>query len=618
VMSFYGPPTPEDDTQRLWVKLGTRQGFSSIISQVTRIPKAVLEYPKSYLSRDVGKPWEHYSVAQKMSWAANRECTRVEDLAYCLLGLFGINMPLLYGEREHAFFRLQVEIFNSTDDHSLLAWSIPKHGYGMERELGPWTITSVFAPTAKYFEHCGNISRLHDELDESSSLTKKGVRISIPVEAESESPSWNLARKYSPVPTYRVALNCSWGEESHLGSGFLPSRISLLLIKAVEKQTIRQPSRSFPCSYNRLLAPGHLLAAPERSTGSSNDELASNPRFDPFQIIFLPVRMHHVAKQEFEQRVVAEEPINFYVDGLPWAIPLVPSYAAPPPSMDSFRASGRNTFGYEIVDHSYFTFDTVYPRIFNLDPVASYLYPKVFTSRVYMDEASSSRLSRKDNGLVIRGGHPIPVWKSADMGMISSFSLTGHTLFRVKVKKKGSSPPEGFSILCTITRPYKGARASYELEVRPDGVNLTRSRIFGYANVEDINGSTADIDCELISDLIVSVELLSTQSWVHPRGTVPEGLGYHLHLKLSIRFRRASDWDHKAHREMQLWGLDTQEPWADALGLMSNKAAEVFKAAKLEQERARMPVSVPLGPLPYYYDAKTQPPPYRYAQPPRA
>jgi hypothetical protein len=55
--------------------------------------------------------------------AANRETTRPEDLAYSLLGLFGVNMPILYGEGErNAFFRLQVMIFQSFSDHSILAW----------------------------------------------------------------------------------------------------------------------------------------------------------------------------------------------------------------------------------------------------------------------------------------------------------------------------------------------------------------------------------------------------------------------------------------------------------------------------------------------------------------
>jgi hypothetical protein len=58
-----------------------------------------------------------------MCWAAYRETSRVEDLAYCLLGIFQINMPLLYGEGRKAFSRLQEEILKSSTDLSLLAWS---------------------------------------------------------------------------------------------------------------------------------------------------------------------------------------------------------------------------------------------------------------------------------------------------------------------------------------------------------------------------------------------------------------------------------------------------------------------------------------------------------------
>jgi len=47
----------------------------------------------------------------------------VEDEAYCLLGLFAVNMPLLYGEGHNAFRRLQIEIINSTKDQSILAWN---------------------------------------------------------------------------------------------------------------------------------------------------------------------------------------------------------------------------------------------------------------------------------------------------------------------------------------------------------------------------------------------------------------------------------------------------------------------------------------------------------------
>jgi hypothetical protein len=57
-----------------------------------------------------------------MSWASKRETTRLEDAAYCLLGIFDVNLPLLYGEGDKAFLRLQEEILKNSMDHSLFAW----------------------------------------------------------------------------------------------------------------------------------------------------------------------------------------------------------------------------------------------------------------------------------------------------------------------------------------------------------------------------------------------------------------------------------------------------------------------------------------------------------------
>lgn len=50
-----------------------------------------------------------------MSWASKRVTTLKEDKAYCLLGLFGVFLPLIYGEgEEHAVVRLQEEISKRT------------------------------------------------------------------------------------------------------------------------------------------------------------------------------------------------------------------------------------------------------------------------------------------------------------------------------------------------------------------------------------------------------------------------------------------------------------------------------------------------------------------------
>ncbi|EKJ69831.1 hypothetical protein FPSE_09988 [Fusarium pseudograminearum CS3096] len=62
-------------------------------------------------------------LGRLFSWAANRQTTRYEDQAYSLLGIFDVNMPLLYGEIDKAFYRLQEEIIKVNEDVSMLAWN---------------------------------------------------------------------------------------------------------------------------------------------------------------------------------------------------------------------------------------------------------------------------------------------------------------------------------------------------------------------------------------------------------------------------------------------------------------------------------------------------------------
>ena len=75
-------------------------------------------------------------VAWRLSWGAGRQTTRPEDMAYCLLGLFGITLPLSYGEgAENAFYRLQEEIMMTTVDMSLFAWGCQFHTNDSAQEL---------------------------------------------------------------------------------------------------------------------------------------------------------------------------------------------------------------------------------------------------------------------------------------------------------------------------------------------------------------------------------------------------------------------------------------------------------------------------------------------------
>ncbi|KAF7562717.1 hypothetical protein G7046_g1412 [Stylonectria norvegica] len=96
-----------------WRVLGQQSDLVPAIYQATSIPSRIL-YKLDTL--------RNYSVATRMSWASMRMTSRLEDTAYCLMGIFGINMPLLYGEGSRAFQRLQEEILKSTTDHSILAW----------------------------------------------------------------------------------------------------------------------------------------------------------------------------------------------------------------------------------------------------------------------------------------------------------------------------------------------------------------------------------------------------------------------------------------------------------------------------------------------------------------
>jgi hypothetical protein len=61
-------------------------------------------------------------VKERMSWAAHRKTTKPEDISYCLLGIFDVQMPVMYGERDKAFARLQETIMKKTTDPSLFDW----------------------------------------------------------------------------------------------------------------------------------------------------------------------------------------------------------------------------------------------------------------------------------------------------------------------------------------------------------------------------------------------------------------------------------------------------------------------------------------------------------------
>ncbi|PKY00018.1 HET-domain-containing protein [Aspergillus campestris IBT 28561] len=100
-----------------WRFLTTKHEMASVISAITGIDRPILEG-----ARDTGLELDDVCVARKLSWAAKRQTSKIEDQAYCLLGLFKVNMSLLYGEGAAAFTRFQAELMKQSNDTSLFAW----------------------------------------------------------------------------------------------------------------------------------------------------------------------------------------------------------------------------------------------------------------------------------------------------------------------------------------------------------------------------------------------------------------------------------------------------------------------------------------------------------------
>ena len=204
-----------------WVMLGDRRSLRSLISRSTRISTKFLMDPENSDDADA-------NIAQKMSWASGRETTREEDLAYCLLGLFSVNMPLMYGEGPRAFMRLQEEIMKISDDRTIFAWmhcpsqdalecgfeqrisyerlrnselreleSIGPQFTGLEpKALIFWADTShgLLADSPKAFLNSDEVGRWPNSFTKQLPylMTNRGLSISLPLKAMSEDPLQNL------------------------------------------------------------------------------------------------------------------------------------------------------------------------------------------------------------------------------------------------------------------------------------------------------------------------------------------------------------------------------------------------------------------------------------------
>lgn len=155
-----------------WGEIGDKSSLSDEINEVTDIDVHILH----------GGELGEVSVARRMSWAAGRETTREEDQAYSLMGIFDVNMPMLYGEGPKAFIRLQEEIYRETEDHSIFAWVAD----GTSAKWAPFR--GVFASSPAEFVDSGEFESFQDVVSPlegaTTSVTARGVRLMARTESQ--------------------------------------------------------------------------------------------------------------------------------------------------------------------------------------------------------------------------------------------------------------------------------------------------------------------------------------------------------------------------------------------------------------------------------------------------
>ena len=204
-----------------WSKLATRAELADQLGSITGIDPWFLRHqPVRNFAMRLVHPQDtnqealysrrillrQASVAQRMSWASKRKTTREEDMAYCLLGIFGVNMPLIYGEGEMAFIRLQEEIIKRFDDQSIFAWGIGNDPALIE-ESPVWALRrnprerrdrrrgqppaqsnhepngrgyiGILARSPADFEASGNVLRCNNEDKNAFAVTNKGIQATL-------------------------------------------------------------------------------------------------------------------------------------------------------------------------------------------------------------------------------------------------------------------------------------------------------------------------------------------------------------------------------------------------------------------------------------------------------
>jgi len=208
-----------------------------------------------------------------MYWASKRETTRKEDEAYCLLGLFGVNMPLLYGEGSKAFFRLQQEIIKTADDQSILAWYVSDQ---LPLQDDIWydeqELPGGLGPSARCFALSGNIWPSSSQLIHPSEERLRNMECTEAAVAFSA-----ISVQVPPAGQYyEYVLNCQIGTEPGTFPTIFvaPDNTRLISGHGVTSRQLYDLNDLFPSSHPRSNKPAELDLVME--THSPNLQHCSN------------------------------------------------------------------------------------------------------------------------------------------------------------------------------------------------------------------------------------------------------------------------------------------------------------------------------------------------------
>lgn len=235
-----------------WSFLGSKQDLSGILSDLTGIQVSVLKHQITI--HDV-------SVANRMHWASKRQTTRVEDIAYCLLGIFDVNMPLLYGEGMRAFERLQEQILSTTNDITIFLWQLrdPNKRPPTSRLRTARTdrLGSMFASSPGEFDRvCTVVSLTDDDSSEPQLAPRvKGLRIALPMRqaCESDFDTFPLPKSWKDTldSSYLAALPCTFTQYPWKGSRVV------IFLHPYDSRTFRRDNLNF------TRVPAFFFAVPE-------------------------------------------------------------------------------------------------------------------------------------------------------------------------------------------------------------------------------------------------------------------------------------------------------------------------------------------------------------------